>query len=188
MSQNFLKYTYGSLLNPIETFELIKNQEQKPVFEAFMVIVLISIVGVLTSNQLTSVFFLGIQIISYIIFALISWIFVASIIDGLSTIFSGKSNFDLLLVLTAFALLPWILIAPVSLFKGATLLGTFAGITGSIFIWLWTSVLFVLAVAKAYNIPAGSAILLMVMPFLASVIAFFWFFGFIGNLITILAI
>lgn len=193
MSENFLSNVYGAIFTPLKTFDDIVDNQQPPVFEAFMVVVMVSIIGCITINSVSSIWVLALSIISYVVFAVISWVFMAAVIDGLVSIFSKENNFDTLLTLSAFSLLPWLLIGPVNLFKsggieGFGLLGVLIAIILGSIIWFWTTILFLVAISKTYKFTAGKIILLAIMPFLASIIVFFWMTGFIGNIIYLIAV
>lgn len=191
MSSTFLSKIYGMFVNPFETMDNLKKLEEPPVFEAFSVVVAISIIGGLNQYEGNSLVLLPFSLITYVIFSLVSWVFVAAIIDGLATVFAKKQNFDVLMVLTAFSLVPWIFMGPIEMFKsagfeGIGIIGYLLGIILAVFLWFWTTVLFLSAVSKAYDFSGGKALLLTIMPFLGSIIAFFWFVGFITNFINIL--
>lgn len=190
MNGNLLSTIYGTLFNPSETFKNIKEQQDPPIFAAFLVVILVSIIGCINDFNINSILALVLSIISYVIFALISWVFIAAIIDALASVFSKTRAFDTLLVLTAFSLLPWILIGPIGLFKsfgvdGIGVIGYLFAIILGIAIWIWTVLLFLFAVSKTYDLNGGKTILLALMPFLGGIIAFFWLAGFIANLISI---
>lgn len=193
MSENFLSNVYGALFTPIKTFDSIVEQEQPPVFEAFIIVIMVSIIGCVNFNSSQSIWVLALSLISYVVFAIISWVFMAAVIDGLASIFSKENHFDTLLTLTALSLLPWLLMGPVSLFKsggieGLSLIGVLiALILGSI-IWFWTSILFLLAISKTYKFSVARVFLLAIMPFLASIIMFFWMTGLVGNLIYLISV
>lgn len=193
MSGNFLSNVYGAIFTPLKTFENIVEKDQPPVFEAFIVVIMVSVIGCITMNSAGSIWVLALSIISYVVFAVISWVFIAAVIDGLASIFSKENHFDTLLTLSAFSLLPWILMAPVSLFKsggieGIGILGVLIALILGSLIWFWTTVLFLIAISKTYKFTAGKIVLLALMPFLASIILFFWMTGFISNIIYLISV
>lgn len=188
MSENFLSYIYGIILCPVKTFDTIKNAEKAPVFEAFWAVVLVSLMGCFSSFDMNSVVVLGFSLVSYILFAIISWVLMASIIDGLAGVFDRDKRFDLILSMTGFSLLPWILFAPISLIKTAGILGSIISIALCVIIWAWTTILFLLAISKSYELTAGKTILLGLMPFFGGIVVLFWFAGFISNIISIVAV
>ncbi|MEW5822125.1 MAG: YIP1 family protein [Cyanobacteriota bacterium] len=189
MSNNFLTTVYGTLVSPNTTFDKIVENDDIGVFEAFCAILMVTVIGSLVDYSGSSVFILPFYTISVVITALIQWIFVAAVIDGVASIFAHKSKFDNLLATTGFAVLPWMLMGPVVLFKtfglsGLGLIPFLIGIILALIIWIWSAILFLLAVAKTYNFSFGKAIVLSIMPFLAGLIAFSWLLGFINNLIV----
>jgi flagellar biosynthesis protein FliQ len=187
MSGTFLNNIFGALFSPVQTFEEIQKQDSPPVFEGFITVVLVSIIGAIMQFDSKSLFFLGTTVITYVIVALISWIFVASIIDAVASIFCQQQKYDQLLVMTALALVPWVLMAPINLFKSIGFIGSLIAIPIEIAIWIWTALLFLLAVAKVYQLSGGKVIVLSIMPFLASIVALSWMTGFVSNIIHIVA-
>ena len=193
MSENFLSNVYGALFAPFKTFDSIVEQEHPPVFEAFIIVIMVSIIGCVNFNSSQSIWILALSLISYVVFAIISWVFMAAVIDGLASIFSKENHFDTLLSLTALSLLPWLLMGPVSLFKsggmeGLSLIGVLIAIILGSVIWFWTLILFLLAISKTYKFSIAKVFLLAIMPFLASIIMFFWMTGLVGNLIYLISV
>lgn len=191
MSITILNNIYGTLFNPLETFENIKKADEKPVFEAFSVLVIISIIACIYTYKGSSIIGLGFSLVSYVIGALLTWVIFAGILDTLVTLLSEKRNFDTFLVLSAYSLLPWIFLGPVSLFKstgpeGLGLVSVLLGILFSLIVWLWSTILFICAVSKSYGLSIEKVIGLVIMPFLGTLVAFFWVAGFITNLISII--
>lgn len=192
MSSTFFESMYGTLFSPLETFDKIKLEQEKPVFEAFAVLVIVSIIGCIYGYEGSSVIGLGFTIVSCVIAAVISWVVFAGILDSLVTLLTQKRSYDTFLVLSAYSLLPWIFMGPASLFKtagveGFGVIGFLIGIILCLLIWLWTTTLFVIAVSKAYDISLGKVLALVVMPFLGTIIVFIWSVGFISNFFSILS-
>lgn len=188
MNENFLSNIYGTLFNPVNTFEKLKNVEHPPVFEAFWVLVIVSVLGCLNSYTYNNVFFLGLSVVTYTLFALVSWVLFASILDTLFSISSKISKFDILLTLTGFSLLPWLLMGPIGLFKTVGIVGILISITISVIIWIWATILFIFAVSITYELSIGKVLLLIIMPFLGFLITLSWFAGFISNIVSILTV
>jgi hypothetical protein len=190
MSVNFLSTIYGTIVSPAKTFEEIIDSDKVGVFEAFCTVIMVAVIGSMVDFKGTSVVMLPIFTISIVITGLVQWVFIAAVIDGIAAVFSKESKFDDLLTTTGFAVLPWMLMGPIVLFKsfGASGLGLFPfliGIVLALIIWVWSAVLFLLAVAKTYKFSFGKAIILSIMPFTAGLIAFFWVVGFVTNLILL---
>jgi len=178
MSTTFLSKIYGMFVSPFATLKELKDFEEPPVFEAFSIVVIVSIIGCLNQYEGTSLILLPLSLITYVIVALVSWVFVSAIIDALAAVFAKKQNFDTLMVLTAFSLVPWMLMGPIEMFKtsgaeGFGIIGCLIAIVLFVLLWFWTTILFLSAVSKAYDFSGGKTLLLSIMPFLGSIISFF---------------
>ncbi|MGD9581591.1 MAG: YIP1 family protein [Vampirovibrionia bacterium] len=193
MSGTLLSNIYGALFSPIETFKSIAENDKPQVFEAFVILVLVSVTASINFSSTQSIWFLVFSILTYVVGAVISWVFIAAIIDAISMIFTKTSKFDTLLTLTSFSIIPWLLIGPVSLFKlpgleGIGILGVLISIILGIIIWFWTAILFLMAVSYTYKLSAGRVIILALMPFVASIIAISWLSGFITNFVYLISV
>lgn len=185
MTNSLLENAYGSIFHPTSTFEKMSEIEKPPVLQAFIILVLISIIEAITSFSGTNIIAFGLITFAYIFIAVISWFFVGAILDFFYSTFSRSHRLDHILTVTAFSLLPWLLIAPIDLYKHAGIMGIAVAIVLSLLVWVWTVVLFVLALTKVLQISIGRTILLLLMPFLGTIIALSWLSGFISNLMSI---
>ncbi|MDD3013340.1 MAG: YIP1 family protein [Candidatus Gastranaerophilales bacterium] len=187
---DFLDNIYGVLFSPKETFDkLILNS---PVLQGFIIVIFISIIGPLTNfefcGSLKCLFLLGFKIFSSAFAGVISWFFFASFLEILASVFKQAGKIKEFLTLSAFALIPWIFIAPVGLFKSAGILGIIFGILLGLGIWLWVTALVILAVIKTYNLSIGRTVVLLTLPFFAGFLAFNWIIGFFVTLFNILRV
>ncbi len=186
---DFFETVYGVLFYPGKTFDELK--ENPPIMQALVIVAVISIL-----NPLINFSFPASQNPGWLIFILFSagisgivkWFFFAAFVEALACIFKKGSKFKNFLTLSAFALLPWIFIGPVSLLKTG---GIFAGFTAILFglvIWIWTTVLTVFAAMKSYEISSGRVLLLIAIPFIGGIIFFNWIIGFFETLVQILKV
>ena len=183
-SSTFLNYTFGVLFHPVRTFEELSEKENQPIWEALGMILLVSVIGCLNSFSGEHIVVFALYFVFYLMLAIFSWVFTASIIDFLASSFAQKHNFNRILVFTGFALAPWIFLGPINLFKFATTYGVVLAVILSVLIWVWTAALFIIALSKALKISFARALVILIMPFIGSFIAFYWMIGFFSNIIS----
>jgi len=184
---NFLEDVYGVLFAPKEAYErLLQNL---PILEALGIVVFVSLL-----KPLTNVSFVGQHITAGFIFSLfgaaisgiIKWVFFATFIEFVASVFRKGGRLKAFLTLTGFALLPWVFIGPVELLKSGGMLFSLIGVLFGIVIWAWTTVLTVFAAMKAYDITSGRILVLFSLPFLGGIIFINWIIGFFTTLAGIL--
>ncbi|HSA06832.1 MAG TPA: Yip1 family protein [Candidatus Gastranaerophilales bacterium] len=185
--QDFFETIYGALFYPRQTFEEIR--QNPPIIHALGIVILISVL-----NPIINASFLNNQNLGWFVYSLFSaglggiikWVFFAAFIEALASIFRKGGNFKIFLALSAFALLPWVFIGPVTLLKSGGILTGLIGILFGIAIWVWSTVLTVFAVMKSYEISSGRVLLLISIPLIGAVIFFNWIIGFFTTLTQIL--
>jgi hypothetical protein len=187
---DFLNNIYGILFSPKETFDkLIQNP---PLFQGFILVLAVSIINPLMHIEICKspecIFLVGLRIFSSAFAGIVSWLFFASFIEIVASIFKQAGRIKEFLTSSAFALVPWIFIAPAELFKSAGILGDILGILLGLGIWLWVTVLVFMAVMKTYNLSFGRTIVLLTIPFFAGFLAFNWIVGFFVTLFNILQV
>lgn len=188
-NNDFLENIYGTLFYPRETFERLK--QTPPIIEALFLVVAISLI-----KPFIEASFFKDQNLTWFIFDLfkagfggiIKWLFFAAFIEGVASVFKNGGNYKTFLALSAFALIPWIFMGPVFLFKTGGILAALLGILSGIAIWIWTTILTILAIMKAYNVSSGRILLLLSIPFLGGIIFFNWMIGFFSTLFEILKV
>lgn len=184
---NFLDNFYGVLFNPSETLD--KLTDNPPLIQGIVIVALISILGPVVNfsiNTETNTVFQGLSLINSAFWGLLSWLFFAAFFEIIAGIFKKGGKMKIFLCLSAFALLPWIFIAPAALFKTGGLLFKFAGILIGLAAWLWSTVLTILAIMKTYEISPARVASFILVPFLGSILSIFWLFGFFSTLIQII--
>ncbi|MEI7473688.1 MAG: Yip1 family protein [bacterium] len=188
--ENFLENIYGSIVEPIKTFDRLK--EEKPYLQALIIVIVISLLSPVFNNMLAvdkQSFgeLLGFSILS-VIAGLFNWLAFAGFMELFSFIFNQNGKFKEMLTLSGFALIPWILLAPVFLLKQA---GTFfegIGILLALCVFIWAIFLFFLSVAKSYGLTALRCIVFALIPLIASIIQLHWFIYFIQNFIQVIKV
>ncbi len=183
---NFFDNIYGTLFQPDETFDELK--EKQFIEQAFIIVVAVSALFPLlfspAKGDLSGLFF---NTLLAVLAGVISWVVFASFFEIVANIFNQGGKIRSFLTLSAFSLLPWLLLAPIELFKTAGIFGEFIGILSGLIIWLWTTTLVIIAVIKTYNLDLGRALLFVIIPFIGGVISFNWFIGFFTTLTQVLS-
>jgi len=183
---DFLENFYGTLFNPSETFEKLKQNPK--LIQSFLIVIFISALTPLLNVSITSgfaMFYSWFNLFNAPFAGLLSWLFFTFFIEIMAIVFQKGGKTKVLLCLTAFALLPWIFIAPASLLKtGGIFFKTFS-ILLSLTCWLWSSLLTAFAVIKTYDISPQKIIIMAIIPLCGFVICYFWIYGFFKTLIQI---
>lgn len=190
MMTKFLENFYGALFCPDKTFSNIK--EETPIGQALGLVVIISILSILITSssyfRATGILGMGYQVIFAAIAGIISWLFFAFFLELIATVFGQNGKMKPLLSLTAFALIPWIFLAPIELLKNTGDYGNLAAILFGLTVWLWVTILEMVAVMKTYELTFGRAFLMLIIPFLGGFLSFHWFVGFfstLGNIVRL---
>ena len=187
MKTNFLNNIYGTLFTPDETFSELKENTAVP--QALVVVVFVSILNtILNINGSSGVILQGTKLLMAAVSGIISWLFFASFFELVASIFNKSGYMKSFLTLSGFALTPWIFLAPIQLFKTGDAVISLFGIILGLAVWLWSTVLLVVAVIKTYNLSLGRALVFLVVPFVAGFVAFNWFIGFFTTLGGILKV
>lgn len=181
----FLENLYGTLFYPKETFERLKSNP--PIVTALVIVVLISMLNSLLHTA-TLTPFLAFGLISSAFSGLIKWAFFAFFVEITAGVFNRGGKIESLLALSAFALLPWIFLGPVSLFKDGGALTALLGILIGIGVWIWTTILTLYAVAKAYDLSSERVLMFVFIPLFGFIIFFNWIVGFFSTLFGIAAV
>jgi len=184
----FFDNFYGTFFDPDKTFENLKNNPA--LFQGFLIVLFISSIGPLLSfdyfHGFMSVIVLGLFMFFAVFGGIFSWILLAVFLDAVARIFKQSGKIRVFLTLSSFSLLPWLLLAPVQLLKTAGTVGQLFGIVLGLLIWVWVGLLFILSVIKAYELSITRALILVALPFFASILSFYWFISFFSTIINIL--
>ena len=183
--KDFLENFYGVLFSPDVAFDKLK--ENPPLFQGFLIVIFVSLLNpLLHFNQDSEVGWLIFNIFGSITSGIISWLFFASFLEILASVFKQSGKMRMFLTLSAFALIPWILRAPVQLFKAAGIPGSVFSVLLGLAIWFWAIYLFIMAIIKSYELSLSRALVLTVTIFLAGFLAFNWTGGFFSTLFSLL--
>jgi len=184
--RDFFENIYGTLFYPNDTFDELK--QDPPILEALGIVVAISILTPLINMSVPTtqniIFFIYI-LFTAAISGIIKWVFFAAFVEAVASIFKNGGKMKQFLTLSAFALLPWIFIGPVTLLKTGGIFASLLGILFGLAIWIWTTLLTILAAMKAYEISSGRVLLLVAIPLIGCIIFFNWIVGFFETLMQI---
>lgn len=180
--KDFLENIYGILFNPKKTIERII--ETSPFWQAFWIIIVLSLASALLDNRFILggsydiVFFIW-NLLSILLSSLLIWVTIAGFFEVTARIFSDESRFKPLLSLTGFALLPWILTAPLTLLKINIPLLIISSLL-EVMVWIWSIVLIFLSVKQLYNLSTKKTWLFFLMPFLGTLVVINWISQFLA--------
>lgn len=174
--KNFLDNIYGILFSPQATMDRII--EEKPVWQAFAIIAIITMASAIL-NSLDGfqtfydvLFFFG-NILVILLSSLLIWITLVGFFELTARIFTDESRFKSLLCLISFALLPWVLTAPLMLLKINIPLIITSTIL-ELLVWAWSVVLIFLSVKKVYNLSTKKTWMFFAVPLLGTIVAINW--------------
>ncbi len=180
----FLDLFYNGLFHPVAEYRRISEQDSPSnltLFYGLIFVILISAMApvVHTIWKAGDVSGLVFAVPYKAVTGLAIWLFMASIVSTLSYAFTGQARFRTLLALSALSTLPWVLMGPLSLLKiGLGDLGNFVGVAAGLILWLWSVFLFALSIGVTYRLSLEKVLIILVMPFLFSTVAFAWIVGF----------
>lgn len=178
----FLNNFYGALFKPDETFDNLK--ENPHLVQSFGIVVFVSILSPLLKISPSALQIFG--LINAAFWGLFSWVFFGMFLEVIAGIFKKGGKLKVFLCLSAFALLPWIFLAPANLFKAGGLLFKTVGILVGLAIWLWSTVLTASAIMKTYEISPARVVTFILIPSLGGILSLYWFFGFFSTLFQII--
>lgn len=183
-----LDLLYGVLFHPVSTFNRLADQEGPTagqLFTGLMTVVVISAIipvvrTIAVAGKASDLIF---AVPFHTVLGVLMWAAMGLIIALLAYAFSGQARVKTFLCLSALATLPWLLAAPAALLKmGIGALGVaFSALLG-LGIWLWTVLLFALAIHVTYRMSAERVMIVLVMPFVMLLVFLFWVGGFFSTI------
>ncbi len=174
---------YNILFNPSEAF---KNISCEKAYKLPLLIIVISSFFMLNLSESTfnaeTIFIFLTRTFNLIIY----WLFFSFFINLIARTFNKENSFSKVLSLTAFAYVPWIFLGPLTLLKNSVFsnLGMFL----ILIVWAWTIILQIIAISEIYNIPRKNALIILIIPFLATILYIVWSTDFFIKLFQILVL
>jgi hypothetical protein len=184
-----LENIYGTIFYPSETFERLRVNP--PIIEGLIITVFVSILGPLINTPLsenTNTFLFVNGILTAGVWGVIKWLSFGGFVELIANVFKNGGKIKSFLTLFGYALLPWIFLGPASLLKAGGILPALIGVLMGIGIWLWSTVLIILAIMKSYQITSGRVMMMILIPSMGGIISLIWFIDFIVTLIQIMKI
>jgi hypothetical protein len=187
LKSNFLDTLYDTLFHPIITFRALDETETANphfLFYALAAVITVSALAPLIQLANTGGDFggLALGIPFSTIIGVAVWGFMALTTGLWAYAFTGHARIRTFLTLSGLATLPWILMGPVSVLKfGLGPIGTAIAVLGALLIWLWSVLLFGLALMITYRMTIERALIVLATPFTTQLILLAWIFGFFGN-------
>ena len=114
----------------------------------------------------------------------IAWFSTAALFASLGFVFQSKTRLIALLTLTGFATLPWIFLGPARLLSEALPepAGLILGLPLYGLIWLWSVVLFLLAIGVVFKLSLDRLLIFLALPMGMMLLCFNWLLGFFDTL------
>lgn len=182
--ETYFKNIYRFLFEPNEIFEELKdspNIAQALCTLIWVNIFLFSLKYVFTGNMLNIILYFF-TLLFYLTGVLISWYILGLFFEYIAKIFDQSGKLKILLYLSSFSVIPWILLAPLELLKNVGDIGYFFGVIFELIIYLWTIFLYCKSLQTAYNLKFSRSLMLIFLPFLGMFFAFCWTIGFFTKL------
>ena len=187
----YLELFYAVLFHPVSTFKSIAADvhgtqgDNRLLFFSLISVVLISTIAPLVQlaavggNVSMLVLTLPLSAIS----GLLVWGIMGLIIGLLAYAFTGEAKIRTFLTLSGLATLPWILMGPICLLKvGLGGPGLVLSVLLALVVWLWSILLFALAVTQTYRMTAERVLIVLAAPFAMSMVLLAWIVGFVENI------
>lgn len=182
--KDLLENIYKVIVSPTYAFEDIKKEGN--LFGALVIVVFISFfLHVLRFEHTGNIINFGLCLFTLqfsIVFALFVWLITALFFEFLAKVFDKSGNLRAFLKLSAYALVPAIFIAPVSIIKTLGFAGYFFGVLGELLIYLWIVYLTLKALQISYNLKFSRVLFLIAVPFVSWFMLFFWLIGFFADM------
>lgn len=184
----FLDIFYNILFHPAQEFKVVAiGPVPKDLLLAYsaIIVIVVSAIGVVYTPMASATtegitFHMLLAGFSGIVF----WVVSGSIFALTSYIFCQRGRPMTLLILTGYATLPWLFLPVTMLFKDVLgSIGNTIAIMGALGLWLWTTVLYLMALKYTYSLSLERVFLAASLPLLMSFLGVSWVGGFFFNLI-----
>lgn len=185
---SWLELFYATLFHPLHTFRAIAAEAEpgnRLLFYSLLSVVLVSVTApmVHTANAGSNPSGLVTAMPFGAVVGVLVWLFMALVISLMAYAFTGETRVRTFLVLSGLATLPWIFMAPISLFKiGIGVTGLVLCALLGLVVWLWTIVLFGLAIMATYKMTAERVLIVLAMPFAMILVFAGWIVSIVRNI------
>ena len=185
---SYLSLFYVTLFHPVQAFTSISRMPEwnsRLLFFSIISVILVSTIAPLVhmatlgGNPAQLVWAMPLSAVG----GLMIWGLMGLLIGLLAYAFCGKARVAVFLTLSGLATLPWVLMGPVSMLNvGLGPVGGLCFMLLALGIWLWSVILFALALAETYGMTPDRVLIILAAPFAMSLVLLSWLFGFIENI------
>jgi hypothetical protein len=187
---SFLDVAYGVLFSPGRLFVSVKTEgtehRNRLLSHGLLMVVIISLLGAVYSPFTKTLDDILPQGLWGIFSGIVWWLFTAVLFAVASYSLGGTGRLQTTLTLTAFAMWPWVLLPVLMLFQeSASIWGSFVAVAGQLVLWVWSGLLFLLAIKMTYTLNWPRVLLLMGVPLLMGWLALGWFTGFVSLMLRL---
>lgn len=178
--EKYFKDIYQVLFDPDNAFNRLKALPCSS--QAAFTIIWVNIISyslryIFTSNFLNIITYFF-TLIFYLLGVLFSWLIAGIFFEYIAKVFDKSGKLKILLYLSSFAVIPWILIPPLELMKNTGDIGYFFSVILELLVYFWTIFLYTKALQYTYDLKFSRSIMLIFLPFAGMFFAFFWTIGF----------
>jgi Yip1 domain len=189
--KHFFNAFYDVLFDPITLFESISTgwprQARHCLYATFWVFA-IATLGTLLEGSFNR--FDGTTVLAALMAGTTGigiWILTGLTFSTIAYCFRSQGRPLVLLTLTGYATLPWLFLAPLFLLRNSIgVFGELIHLTGMMALWIWTAVLFLLALQKTYHLSMDRVLLMALVPILAATLGWAWMFEAFTSALTLL--
>lgn len=185
---SYLALFYATLFHPVQAFTGISRMPEwnsRLLFFSIISVVLVSTLAPLVhmatlgGNPSQLVWAMPLSAVGGVML----WGLMGLLIALLAYAFCGKARIAVFLTLSGLATLPWVLMGPVSMLNvGLGPLGGLLFMLLALGVWLWSVILFALALAETYGMTPDRVLIILAAPFAMSLVLLCWLLGFIDNI------
>lgn len=181
-SNSLIETLYSGLFEPFALYEQLANQWPRQLIHllyAAGVVFWVSAMSAFcipTIDQFSGIsfwFLLEVFVASFI--GVLMWFLTALSFSALAYCFRSQGKLSTILILTGYAMLPWVLLGPLVLLKQALgVVGLILYLVGFIGLWVWSTILFLVAIQKTYALSFDRVLLISVLPLMLLGVGVFW--------------
>lgn len=183
---DILSAVYGTLLNPIETFEQIAGTERfsgRHLLIGLILVLTLSAVGAIYDGANPTADGLALRMIVGALGGTIFWFLSANLFALTAYTFGAGGKPQTILVLTALASLPWLFLPILMLIRPTwEPFTTVITALGALMLWIWASALLLLAIRITYRLSIDRLLLAACIPGMFAVLGIAWTMGLLSSL------
>jgi hypothetical protein len=183
--KQFLNIVYNILFHPTQEFRVVAiGPVPKDLLLVYSIlfVLFISGMGIIYSPMVISTDGLAFKILISALTGLLFWLFSGAVFSITAFVFGRRGRPLTLLILTGYATLPWLFLPVMMQFKAFGAIGNTIAIFGSLGLWLWSTILYLMAIKYTYELSLERILLAASLPILMAFLGLSWVGGFFFNL------